>query len=162
MENDESLYIQFREFDRRVFEKSKVWLNDVEIKRLTITPDTDLETKENWFGNLKYKKDYFIRSVWCGNEPIGVVGLKHITPNDAEYFIYIGEKEYWGKRIGTEMLKYILDFGRSISLSSVYGEILKENTNSIKLANRFGFKYEKEKNDNTIIMRLYLDSIPII
>lgn len=148
--------IQFKEFDRTVFEMSSKWLNDPEIKRLTNTPDTDYDSRENWFQNLKNRDDYYISSVWRDTEPIGVVGFKHITSIDAEVFLYIGEKKYWGKAVGLEMLKYALDYGRSIGLSSLYASILKENINSYKLARRFGFQYEKEIDDNIIIMRIQL------
>lgn len=147
--------IQYREFDRIVFEKSKEWLDDAEIKRLTSTPDTDHESREQWFQNLKNKKDYFIISAWRGDDPIGVVGLKKITAADAEVFIYIGEKEYWGKAVGIEMSKYIIDYGRSLGISSIYAKILKENINSLKLSYRFGFIKEKDVDNNTIMMRLY-------
>ena len=38
--------IQFKGFDRSVFEKSKEWLDDSEIKRLTNAPETDQESRE--------------------------------------------------------------------------------------------------------------------
>lgn len=147
--------IEFKEFDRRVFEKSKEWLDDAEIKRLTNTPDTDQGSREKWFQSLKNRTDYFIISAWRGDVPIGVVGLKNLTDIEGEAFIYIGEKEYWGKAVGIEMLKYIIDYGRSIGISSIYAKILKENINSFKLASRFGFKKEKDIDDNINFMRLY-------
>src|SRR5690554_5869609 len=153
--------IQFKGFDRSVFEKSKEWLDDSEIKRLTNAPETDQESREQWFQSLTNRSDYYIISAWRGDNPIGVVGLKHITSSDAEAFIYIGEKKYWGKAVGIEMLKYVIDYGRSLGLTSLYAFILKENINSYKLASRFGFKKEKDKDEDTIIMRLYMDSIPI-
>ena len=55
--------IRFKEFDREVFEKSLVWLNDPEIKRLTNTPDTDLASKEEWFDGLKERDDYYWESI---------------------------------------------------------------------------------------------------
>ncbi len=44
---------RFREFDRRVFEKSLEWLNDPEIKYLIVAPDSDRESRERWFNSLK-------------------------------------------------------------------------------------------------------------
>ena len=147
--------IQFREFDRIAFEMSLKWLNDHEIKRLTNTPDTDRESREKWFQGLKDRNDYYITTAWHGDDPIGVVGLKHINSTDAEAYIYIGERKYWGKAVGIEMLKYALDYGRSLGLSSVYSLIGKDNINSYKLHRRFGFKKEKEGDEDKIKMRLY-------
>lgn len=147
--------IQFKEFDQKVFDLSLKWLDDPEIKRLTRTPDTDKESREKWFRSLKDRTDYYITTAWHGDDPIGVVGLKHINSIDAEAFIYIGERKYWGKAVGMEMLKYVLDYGRALGLSSIYAQILKDNINSYKLASRFGFKPEKELDENIIMMRLH-------
>ncbi|MFA7491964.1 MAG: GNAT family N-acetyltransferase [Proteiniphilum sp.] len=148
--------VQFKEFDQTVFEKSWIWLSDPEIKRLTGTPETDKDFREKWFNSLKERDDYYIRSVWRDDEPIGTAGIKHITATDGEAFLYIGEKKYWGKAVGLQMLQYIIDYGRSLGLSSLYALILKENINSIKLVSRFGFEKEKELDGEIIMMRCYL------
>lgn len=148
--------VQFKEFDQTVFEKSWIWLSDPEIKRLIGTPETDKDFREKWFNSLKERDDYYIRSVWRDDEPIGTAGIKHITVTDGEAFLYIGEKKYWGKAVGLQMLQYIIDYGRSLGLSSLYALILKENINSIKLASRFGFEKEKELDGEIIMMRCYL------
>src|SRR5690554_1050233 len=143
--------IEFREYDRRMLEKSWEWLKDPEIKELTFTPDMNKESQEKWFLSLKNRKDYFISGVWRNEEPIGVVGLKHITSTDGELFGFIGEKSYWGKAIGVDMMEYVLNKGRSLGLISVYSVIGKDNINSYKLHSRFGFKKEKDKDEDTII-----------
>src|SRR5690554_4880577 len=146
--------IQVREYDRRMLEKSWEWLNDPEIKDLTLTPDLDKEAQEKWFSSLQDRKDYYIAGVWRDDEPIGVIGIKKITSTDGELFGYIGEKKYWAKAIGVDMMQRTLNKGRSLSLASVYSVIGKENINSIRLHKRFGFKHEKELNENKIVMRL--------
>ncbi len=147
--------VQFKEFDRTIFEKSKEWLEDPEIKRMTNAPDIDPESRERWFQSLKERKDYTIFSVWRDEDPIGVAGFKNKTDIDAEAFLYIGEKQYWGKAIGIDMLKYLVEYGRSIGLSSIYANILKENINSYKLAYRLGFKKEEGLDDDSYLMRYY-------
>lgn len=148
--------IQIREYDRRVLEKSWEWLNDPQIKQLTITPDLDKESQERWFESLKHRKDYYIAGVWRDDEPIGVLGIKHITSTDGELFGYIGEKKYWGKAVGVDMMIHTLNHARSLGLSSLYSVIRKDNINSIKISQRFGFKQEKEVDEEKIQMRLYL------
>lgn len=145
--------IQFKEYDRRMLEKSWEWLNDPEIKEMTLTPDLNKTSQEEWYQNLKNRKDYYIAGVWRDEEPIGVIGIKHINSMDGELFGYIGEKKYWGKAIGVDMMKRTLKQGREMGLSSVYSIIGKENINSIKLHQRFGFKTEKELDGNKILMR---------
>ncbi len=147
--------IQIREYDRRMLEKSWEWLNDPEIKHMTLTPDMNKESQEKWFQSLKDRKDYFVAGVWRNDEPIGVLGIKHITSTDGELFGYIGEKKYWGKAVGVDMLKHALDHGRSLGLSSVYSVIGKDNINSYKLHRRFEFEKEKDIDETRIMMRFY-------
>jgi RimJ/RimL family protein N-acetyltransferase len=147
---------EFREFNRDILEKSWEWLNDPVIKELTSTSEFDAESQESWFESLKTRTDYYIRSVWYKDKPIGVMGIKHLTDKDGETFGYLGEKEYWGKTIGVQGLQYMIDYAKSIKLESLYAIVLKENINSYKLMRRLGFEKEKEIDENAIVMRLYL------
>ena len=148
--------ITLREYSQEVLDRSWEWLNDPEIKELTLTPDLDKEVQQAWFQSLQKKKDYYIRSVWYKDKPIGVMGIKHLTDKDGETFGYLGEKEYWGKTIGVQGLQYMIDYAKSIKLESLYAIVLKENINSYKLMRRLGFEKEKEIDENAIVMRLYL------
>lgn len=156
MEYRRIINVEFREFDRRTLEKTWEWLNDPEIKELTTTPDFDKESQEAWFQSLKGRDDYYIRSVWRDNDPIGAVGIKHITSTDGEIWGYIGEKEYWGKAVGIDMMQHLLDYARSRNLESVYSISLKTNLATYKINRRFGFEKEKELNGEKIVMRYYL------
>lgn len=156
MEYRKIIDVEFREFDRRTLEKTWEWLNDPEIKDLTSTPDFDRESQEAWFQRLKGRDDYYIRSIWRDDEPIGVLGIKHLTPTDGEIWGYIGEKKYWGKAIGVEMMQHLLDYGKSQNLESIYAVILKRNVNSYKLHRRFGFEKEKDMEGERVMMRYYL------
>ena len=148
--------VDFREYDRRTLEKSREWFKDPELRKLTVTPEIDIESQEKWFLSLKDRKDYFIKSVWRDNEPIAVIGIKSITPIDGEVWGYIGEKKYWGKAIGIDMMNFILDYAASIGLSSVYSKSLKSNLATYKINRRFGFIVEKELEDGKILMRYYI------
>ena len=62
--------IQFVEFDERFFLLSQKWLNDSEIKKLTMTPDTDENDRIAWYESLKRREDYYFLIVvvyWIGN-----------------------------------------------------------------------------------------------
>lgn len=147
---------EFREFNHDVLEKSWEWLNDPIIKELTSTSEFDPESQERWFGSLKTRNDYYIRSIWYNGKPIGVMGIKHLTDKEGEVFGYLGEKEYWGKTIGVQGLQYMIDYAKSLKLESLYAIVLKENINSYRLIRRLGFETEKDIDEKTIVMRLYL------
>lgn len=156
MEYRRIIEVEFREYDRKTFEKTFEWLNDPELKELTVTPDLDRESQEKWFQGLKDRKDYYIRSVWRDEEPIAVFGIKHITDSDGEVWGYIGEKKYWGKAIGVDMFHHVFDYARSLNLQSLYTKSLKSNYYSYKISKRFGFEIEKELDNDMIMMRCYL------
>lgn len=156
MEYRRIINVQFREYDRRVFEKSWEWLSDPELKKLTQTPDQDKEQQEIWFQSLKDRTDYLIEGVWRDEEPIGVIGLKNITSLDAEIFGFIGEKKYWGKAIGMDMMQHMLDSGKRMGLSSIYAKIRKDNPTSYRLHLRFGFSKESDIEEDAVLMRYHL------
>lgn len=156
MEYRTIIKVQYKEYDRIILNKSWEWLTDPEIKRIMHTPEMSKESQEQWYQSLKGRKDYHIEGIWRDEEPIGVIGLKNITSNDAEIFGYIGEKKYWGKAIGLDMMQRMLDYGKVLGLKSIYAKIRKDNTSSIKLHHRFGFHEELKLSDEAIQMRILL------
>ena len=84
------------------------------------------------------------------------MGLKRMNEKEAETLGYIGEKEYWGKSVGVQGMEYLVNHARALKLESLYSTILKSNLSSYKLNRRLGFEMEGYKDDNNIIMRLYL------
>lgn len=158
MEYRKIVEIEVRDFTRIVLEKSWEWLSDSEIKGLTATPNFDRDTSVKWFESLKSRNDYLVKAMYYNDKPIGVFGLKNLNEIDGEAFGYIGEKEYWGKTVGVQALEYLINYGKSINLKSIYSVMLKANLHSYKLHRRLGFVNEGDKDENNIIMRLNLDS----
>jgi RimJ/RimL family protein N-acetyltransferase len=106
----------FEQFSMEYVEKSWEWLNDSEIRQLT---DTLVFTKEDqlvWYESLPTKKDYRVWGISITGEKIGVVGLKKITKDSAEFFTYIGEKKYWGKGLGVQILSFAEEQARKLKL----------------------------------------------
>ena len=158
MEYRKIVEIEVRDFTRIVLEKSWEWLSDSEIKGLTATPNFDRDTSVKWFESLKSRNDYLVKAMYYNDKPIGVFGLKNLNEIDGEAFGYIGEKEYWGKTVGVQALEFLINYGKSINLKSIYSVMLKTNLHSYKLHRRLGFVNEGDKDENNIIMRLNLNS----
>lgn len=147
--------IVFCDFDLDFLDYSWVWLNDLEIKILTNTPDFTKESQRNWFNRLQHKSDYLILGVKIDEVPVGVCGLKNISNYDGEYWGYIGERTYWGKGIGSQMMKKIEEIAMSKGLKSVWLQVLEENDRAIRLYKSFSYKVVSS-NNNLIIMRKLL------
>lgn len=132
-------------YDELYLKLSWKWLNDKEIKLLTNTPDFNKEQQQKWFLSLASAKNYYIRGVSHNGSKIGVVGLKHITSTQAEYWGYIGEKKFWGKGIGKEMIYHIIEVAKFKKLEIVYLKVIKSNKRAILLYKKVGFEIIKSK-----------------
>jgi RimJ/RimL family protein N-acetyltransferase len=137
---------QFAEYDRGFLRASARWLRDIEIQRLTLTPEFSEESQERWFASLAGRGDYRVWGVLVDNIPIGAVGLKNIDPvrSEAEYWGYIGEKAFWGRGIGRQMVQFILGHSRSSGLRKVYLRVSGDNTRALGLYRKAGFEIASE------------------
>mgnify|MGYP001018314846 CR=1 FL=1 len=145
----------FVDYSTIYLENSWEWLNDFEIKNLTNTPNFSKEDQLSFYNLLPQKKDYYIRGIELDNKPIGVCGLKKITSEDAEYWGYIGVKEYWGKGIGKFIINYLIGIAKEKSLKSIYLHVIESNIRAIKLYVKIGFEVENTI-DGLVKMRLIL------
>ncbi len=148
-------YINFVDYNEVFLDRSWIWLKDKEVKELTNTPDFTKEQQLEFYNSLNGKEDYYIKGIQYDKISIGACGLKKITSDDAEYWGYIGEKEYWGRGLGKEILKYSIKKAREFKLSSIYLYVIKTNLRAIKLYEKFGFMTEEET-DQQFKMRLQL------
>lgn len=141
--------ISLVEFDLSFVELSWNWLRDDEIRKLTRTPTFTKEEQLEWYYNLKNKTDYRIWGAKVDNQSIGVFGLKKITKVEAEYWGYIGCKEYWGNGLGRSFIGLVLDYARSVlKLSCVYLNVGPDNARAIKAYRGIGFKIQEQQSDN--------------
>ncbi len=136
----------FSPFDERFLERSWQWLRDPEIKRLTMTPDFTREQQQRWFQGLAAKPDYLIWGLLCEGVPIGAVGLKHVADGQAEYWGYIGEREYWGAGLGREMMQFAFGQAAKLGLDALCLNVHRENARAIALYTKAGFRIIEENN----------------
>jgi RimJ/RimL family protein N-acetyltransferase len=138
--------LQFERFDERFLDKSWEWLNDPEIKRLTMTPDFTHEEQLRWFARLQEMQDYRIWGISLDEVPIGAAGLKKLTKEDGEYWGYIGERRYWGLGLGHQMMDFVLNHARALKLKEVYLRVHRENSRARALYTSIGFQVRREDN----------------
>lgn len=132
--------IQFVTFDKKFLDLSWKWLNDKENKFLTNAPNISKEQQLEWFNGLNTRTDYYIWGIIVDNQPIGAAGFKRIVNSTAHIFWYIGEKDYWGKRIGVTIASKISELGKQRGLKELLGEPIFENIRSINLLFKEGYK----------------------
>jgi RimJ/RimL family protein N-acetyltransferase len=136
----------FELYSKVYLEKSWEWLNDWEIRYITNTPIFTKKEQIDWYRSLKHRKDYLVWGISINEIKIGVVGLKHITGVSAEFFTYIGVKEYWGKGLGKQIMGFAQQYSRDIlHLKELTLKVLHGNVRAIRLYKNFGFLLEKEE-----------------
>ncbi|CAA9528358.1 MAG: hypothetical protein AVDCRST_MAG31-2141 [uncultured Sphingomonas sp.] len=140
-------------FDRGFLDRSWVWLHDGETKRLTMTPDFTREDQRRFFESLPSRSDYRIWGVILDPEgAIGAAGLKHIGGGSAEYWGYIGEKSWWGRGLGGEMLAAVEAEARRLGLARLNLRVAAENIRAVRLYERAGFERSEERS-GVLVMR---------
>lgn len=130
-------------FDRVFLQLSWDWLNDSELKELTDTPDFTRESQQSWFDTLQKQTEYLIWGISFQNVRIGACGLKNFTTDDCEYWGYIGNKEYWGKGLGAEIMKLVEEEARSLNMHSLWLKVLHKNERAIRSYHKSGYTIEE-------------------
>jgi RimJ/RimL family protein N-acetyltransferase len=147
--------INFSVFSTIFLEKSMHWLSDPEIKHLTNSPSISKDEQIKWFKTLKDKDDYKIWGISCEQIPIGACGLKNIKNFDAEYWGYIGDKKYWGKGIGHQILDRMEQEAKNLSIKSLWLKVQKDNERAIRAYLKMNYSIEKDDN-NSYTMRKFI------
>jgi RimJ/RimL family protein N-acetyltransferase len=132
-------------------EKSWFWLNDAEIKRLTMTSDFTREDQMRFFESLPRRSDYLIWSVLFDDELIGAAGLKNHRSGTAEYWGYIGEKDYWNKGLGRCLVRVVQEKARLAGFHTLDLKVYATNVRAIRLYEKCGFIVDPARTTTTCL-----------
>lgn len=128
-------------FDDEFLRLSFGWLTDDEMQNLTMSPAVTPESQRAWWESLADRPDYAVWGIEYDGVPVGAMGIKRIGEDDgAEYFMYLGERSYWGRGIASWAFAEICDEVRSRGLRKLYGRIGKHNDRSLAVHLREGFE----------------------
>lgn len=127
------------------------WRNDPEIWTYTdfvcknvITP----QVEKDWLANIlnsNHQKRYAI-CIKDTDEYIGNIQLINLQDKKGEFEMFIGEKRYWGKGIGYEATKQMLDLAFSeLNLNSVYLYVHPDNIIAMRCYYRAGFIFTSQE-----------------
>lgn len=131
--------------DANDYEKFTEWVNDTEVSQYLLLTGNVL-TMDNEKHFLSNEAANEVRMAIVDKDTknvIGICGLHRIDPinRSALFGIFLGDKNYHNKGIGTEATKLMLDFGFSIlNLHSVYLEVFAYNKRAIRCYEKCGFK----------------------
>ena len=140
------------------------WLNDSEVNKY-------LETKEATIYELKqyiHDKNNNPNCLFLGiflkenNKHIGNIKLEPIEFNNknATLGILIGDKKYWGRGIGTEATKLLVNYAfNTLDLKEVNLGVISDNKAAIEVYKNAGFKIDMINKKSTRYGNKYYDGV---
>lgn len=142
--------VQKLPYSEAFLERSWIWLQDPEIRRLTDTPEFTRDQQQRWFESLPDRTDYLIWGVAVDGVLVGSFGIKNIAEGTGEYWGYIGERAYWGRGVGQWMLRQAAKQARAHGLSQLVLRVIADNERARRAYERFGF--DVETNDGEMVV----------
>jgi RimJ/RimL family protein N-acetyltransferase len=144
--------IRLVRYDRTYLNRSWDWLRDPEIKELTMAGDFTREDQEAFFASLPERNDYKIWGIQSADgDPIGAAGIKNIRGTTGEFWCYIGERSWWGRRIGGRILELCEEKARELGLDELTMIAGATNDRSIGAFEKMGFTPEPEGSTATVV-----------
>ena len=84
----------------------------------------------------------------CPGIMLGVVRLFIEQDLSAAEFSVVVIDKWQGKGVGAELFSRCIDIGKSIGVKKIWGLVLSENTQMLKLARKLNFEIKREKNSS--------------
>ena len=134
------------------------WRNDPDIWEYTLNKPSQYVSKNdeaNWMVNVLQRENESRFAILVDGVYIGNTYLTNICDGEAEFHIFIGNKKYWGKGIGTEVIGLIVQKARELNLRSLYLWVNREHSRAYRLYLKNGF-VQFDENDDLIGMRRVL------
>jgi len=125
------------------------WPNDKQVTRylfMGAVPSV-LENLQDWYEQLRKgdKEVVFMIVDKNGDRPIGFCGFHHMQAvhRSAEFRIFIGEKDYWGKGFGKESTQLMLRYGfELLNVNKIWLGVTSDNEKAMNSYLKCGFVKE--------------------
>ena len=152
--------INLRWFNKDDIDKKVEWINNHKVNKfLHYNLPLDKDRTLNWYNNIiddSKRCDFTIEIIEKNKKKsVGLIGLLDIDRinNKAEFYITIGETEYWGKGIALKASKKFLDYSfKKYNLNKIYLYTEKDNIAAQNLFEKIGFSKEGLLKDDLIYM----------
>lgn len=97
-----------------------------------------------------------------GDVLLGVTGLHRMEfrGRHAEFGLFIGDASYWGKGLGTEATRLMLDYGfGTLNLHRVWLQVFGHHTAAQRVYEKAGFRREGVQREHHFVEGRYTDGI---
>ena len=144
------------------------WLNDPEVRRFLLQhyPISNPQ-EERWFEqmlqNPAAEQPLVIEvqqdSDWTPIGNISFMGVDQQARN-AELGLFIGEKSFWDKGVGTRTISLMLDYGFStLNFHRIYLRVYEDNKRGIHCYEKIGFQHEGKLREAGFLDGKYCDML---
>jgi RimJ/RimL family protein N-acetyltransferase len=157
--------LSYRQLEKKDLKYRLKWLNDPETNEFLgsrTREGTDLKFHLNWYKEYEKDKRRKIYTIEFDENSIGQIGLTDIDLLDKNACVYvmIGEKNYRGRGIGTEAVKFILDYGfNELGLHKIWLDYHSDNIAGRKCYDKCGFVEEGRCREQILKHGKYIDEI---
>lgn len=125
------------------------WRNDPEVFKFTgntYKNEIKIENELEWIHKVTITPKDYRCAILADGVYVGNIYLTDIDGKAANYHIFIGNKEYWGKGVAKKASLLILDYAfNTLKLETVKLKVRKENTSAFMLYKKLGFEVENEE-----------------
>jgi [ribosomal protein S5]-alanine N-acetyltransferase len=125
------------------------WLNDPEVTRYMFRGalPASAESNEEFYESVRDSPNDLVLAIQAAEDDVhvGNVGLHRIdwVNRSAEFGILIGEKDYWGRGIGSEATANIVRHGfEQLNLHRIWLGVFADHESAVKVYERIGFQKE--------------------
>ncbi len=123
------------------------WSSNRDVVRYSLswfqTPKSNQDIKD-WLTSINKSTKSISLGICCGKrgQLIGYAGIADMSSlnQSGEYFIFIGDSDYWGKGIGTEVTKTITNYGfNTLGLHRIFLSVSELNQSAVKAYENAGY-----------------------
>ena len=125
------------------------WLNDPEVNKYLTTKSVTLSELRDYIREKNADENIVLFGIFWKDKHIGNVKLE-----DGLMGLLIGDKEYWGKGVGSEAVNLITNYAFSIGYKEVRLGVKKNHTKAISLYKKCGYKVDSEGDDIRMVIKL--------
>ncbi len=146
--NGKLIYLQSLNANKHATLKYSKWLNNPKVNKYLETRKATTEDLKRYINEKNNNKNCLLLGIFSkeSNEHIGNIKLEPISFNkkEATIGILIGEKNYWGKGIGTEAIKLSTNYAfDKLGLKKISLGVIPENKAAIRAYEKCGFTIDK-------------------
>ncbi len=121
------------------------WSNDPQVSAHTgdIAYMIPVEKQQEYLESMRENGYAFLIVMLTSDHPVGLCRLKNVDMinRTATLGIFIGDKEYWNRGLGTEATKLLLDFGFNVlNLRNIMLQVFSFNQRAIRSYEKCGFR----------------------